>query len=218
MCKRETIVELTAMYRSAFPNYNPEESAMNVLYSFLSDISDETLIVAARACISEPHRAFAPSIGELRGKVVDLAKRAAGIPSTSEAWEMITTQRPTRYYHTCPTGVDIKQQAQDAKDAKSYGVYLHQYRLHTESCQECGWTIENPAIPEIVQRVAKRLGWPETFPSPLNIEVDRAHFFRSYDDAVSKATAHAAEPADVHRFIEANQAAAIKTLAAGMRK
>ncbi len=218
MCTRQTIVELIALYRAAFPSYKPDEDALRVLYSFLDDIPDETLIIAARACISEPHRAFAPSIGELRGKIVDIAKRTAGIPSTWEAWEMITTNRPIAYYHNCQEADEIKSIAAGTTNPKTYNKAIQRLDAHLGTCQECGWRVKDVDFPEIVQRVAKRLGWPEKFPNPANLEVDRAHFTRSYDDAVNQATNHAAEPADVRKFIANNTTSAIKTLTAGMQK
>ena len=218
MSSKQDIVDLIALFRAAFPNYHPEADSLQTLYSLLQDVPGEVLLIAARACTTEPNRAFAPSIGELRGKIVELAKRAAGIPSAWEAWEMIYNNRPGQYYYNCEIGAAIKERANHPKDSQDYWQAMQDHETHLAECQECGWQVHGVKIPEIVITIAKRLGWPDSFPGANMIETDRAHFIRAYDDAINKAPSQAAEPAEIKAYIGSNTSQAIKLLAEGMKR
>jgi len=218
MCNKLDIVNLVELFRAAFPNYRPDEKAtLPALYSLLQDIPSEELQMAARACIAEPGRAFAPSIGELRGKVIEIAIQAAGVPTPWEAWEMITNARSQRYFHNCDQALAIK--GRQPTNTSNYWAIINELDQHSQTCKECGWRIAGTPTPEIVELVARRLGWPEKFPGN-EIEMDRAHFIRAYEDAVRRATEQVSAPADVRAYIAGGAGSAgqaIKALAEGKR-
>jgi hypothetical protein len=74
----------------AFPNYKPDVSSplnsVDVMFDLLGDIPTDTLQLAVRSACSEPGRAFAPSAGEIRGKVSELRLKISGVPTAGEAW------------------------------------------------------------------------------------------------------------------------------------
>lgn len=59
---------MIARLSAAFPNWNVNKYTVQVYFEDLQDIPDGELEDAARACRMESGRAFAPSIGEIRGK------------------------------------------------------------------------------------------------------------------------------------------------------
>jgi hypothetical protein len=93
MAVRDDIKTIIAYMAMVFPNYQPsldgEINAVDVLLDLLGDLPTETLQIAVKSCCAEPGRAFAPSAGEIRGMVVSLHVKAAGIPTAGEAWEEV---------------------------------------------------------------------------------------------------------------------------------
>jgi hypothetical protein len=80
------IVKMTAMLSAAYPNWNITAATNEIYYQDLKDIPSDELFTAAQMCRSEAGRKFAPSVGELRGAVLELRRMAVNIPSSYEAW------------------------------------------------------------------------------------------------------------------------------------
>jgi hypothetical protein len=90
MATRDDIKNIIAYMALAFPNFHPDvESQLNTVDIFLDllgDIQTDTLKLAVRAACTEAGRAFAPSVGEIRGIVAELRTKISGVPSAGEAW------------------------------------------------------------------------------------------------------------------------------------
>jgi hypothetical protein len=68
MATLQIVSKMIARMSAAFPNWNVNQYTIQVYFEDLQDIPDNELEEAARACRMESGRAFAPSIGEIRGK------------------------------------------------------------------------------------------------------------------------------------------------------
>lgn len=101
---------------------------------------------------------FFPAVSELRGAVADLRRRKSGVPSAAEAWAEV-----------CRAGNGTRNELVDENGAWVILKYRYQW--------------SHP----LVERVARLLGWPDHFPASDIESVDRAHFTRAYDQAVSDA-------------------------------
>ena len=92
MSKAET-AQLLAAIKAAYPTYLPQASAAelagitNVWHSFLKDFDLQTVNAALNVLISTRRSSFAPSIGELMGKIHELTHGPA--KSGLEAWPYV---------------------------------------------------------------------------------------------------------------------------------
>lgn len=89
MSEPRDIAQVIGMLSAAFPNFKPSEMTPEVYYQTLQDIPADELKAAVLHCVSEAGRAFAPSIGEIRGAVLDLRKIAANVPTSYQAWQEV---------------------------------------------------------------------------------------------------------------------------------
>ena len=92
MCNQTDIAQIIGMLSAAFPNYKVSDHTAPVLYETLKDIPSDELKAAVLHCVAQPGRAFAPSIGEIRGTVGELRKTVSGVPSSYQAWQEVITQ------------------------------------------------------------------------------------------------------------------------------
>lgn len=92
MCEPRDIQQIINVLMTAFPNFKPSVQTPEIYYRLLQDISSDELKAAVLHCVSEPGRAFAPSIGEIRGAVGDLRKHVANVPTSYEAWQEVLRQ------------------------------------------------------------------------------------------------------------------------------
>ncbi len=92
MAKTNDIRQIINMFVAAFPNFKPSELTPEVYMQTLGDIPTEELKAAVLHCLSESGRAFAPSIGEIRGAVSELRSYAANVPSPFQAWQEVLQQ------------------------------------------------------------------------------------------------------------------------------
>ena len=86
------IAQIIAMLSAAFPNFKPSELTAEVYLQTLSDIPSAELKAAVLHCITQSGRAFAPSVGEIRGAVAELRSLAANVPSGYQAWQEVQNQ------------------------------------------------------------------------------------------------------------------------------
>lgn len=92
MITRDEVNGLLLMMKSAFPNFHPDLGTPSVFEQLLNDLELDEIRAAVIACCSEPGRAFAPSVGEIRGAAMDLRKQSRGVPSALEAWGEVHRQ------------------------------------------------------------------------------------------------------------------------------
>lgn len=92
MADHKDIAKLVALLSAAYPNWNLSEYTIEVYYLDLRDIPADELMIAAQHCRSEAGRKFAPSVGELRGAVMELRHSAMNIPSAFDAWQDVLMQ------------------------------------------------------------------------------------------------------------------------------
>lgn len=94
MSEPRDIDQIIKMLKVAFPNWHPEDLKLTkeIYWQTLRDIPSEELKVAVLNCLTEAGRAFAPSIGEIRGAVANLRRTASNVPSSYEAWQEVITQ------------------------------------------------------------------------------------------------------------------------------
>lgn len=92
MADKKDIAAMIALLSAAYPNWNVSEYTVQVYYMDLKDIPYDELQIAAQHCRSEAGRKFAPSVGEIRGAVMELRRSSMNIPSAYEAWQDVLTQ------------------------------------------------------------------------------------------------------------------------------
>ncbi|MEO6566718.1 MAG: replicative helicase loader/inhibitor [Casimicrobiaceae bacterium] len=86
------IAQIVGVISAAYPNWKPTEFTTEVYYQTLQDIPTEELKAATLHSVSEAGRAFAPSVGEIRGAVAELRGMSANVPSSYDAWEEVQRQ------------------------------------------------------------------------------------------------------------------------------
>ncbi len=160
MSSNQTISTVLKTLKAAYPRFMIDEAdTVRVWASFLADIDDDLLLAAVTRFISSSSHAFAPSIPEIRNEATAIRREIADIPSAFEAWdELISAPTPR------PTGAAY-QIWRDGKPVEQDDyVFPH----------------------EIVGMVARRLGYPDRFPSVDTEMADRAHFIKAYEAEVNK--------------------------------
>jgi hypothetical protein len=92
MASEIDIAQIIGILSAAFPNFKPSELTPEVYYQTLGDIPTDELKAAVLHCIGESGRAFAPSVGEIRGAVAELRSFAINVPSSFQAWQEVQKQ------------------------------------------------------------------------------------------------------------------------------
>lgn len=175
MATFDDIAQLIAMTKAAFPNWKADEDTGSFWFTMLRDLLLDDLFAAVMSLSSEPDRVFAPSIGEIRGKVVALKARQSGVPGVYQAWEELL--------NAPPDGI-VRREPYWSEEEQTWVIEKHKYR----------WS--HP----LVEVVARRLGWPGRFPGE-NLGVSLAHFRSAYEAAYMKELSLAAEPGAVTAYM-----------------
>jgi hypothetical protein len=91
MCEPRDIDQVINMLEIAFPNFHPKDVRMTkeLYWQTLQDIPSDELKAAVLHCLTQSGRAFAPTIGEIRGAVADIRRAASNAPSAYEAWQIV---------------------------------------------------------------------------------------------------------------------------------
>lgn len=120
MAEPRDIDQIVNMLRIAFPNWHPDDINMTkeIYFQMLQDIPSEELKAAVLHCVTESGRAFAPTIGEIRGAVVELRSYAANVPSSYQAWQEVLQQFSL---------------------TSSYGVPIFSHPLIDKAVRTLGW-------------------------------------------------------------------------------
>ena len=92
MASEIEVAEIVMIISAAYPNFKSTEYTTEVYFQTLKDIPGDLLKVATLHSIAENGRQFAPSVGELRGAVLDLQKIGNDVPSSFEAWQEVQQQ------------------------------------------------------------------------------------------------------------------------------
>ena len=92
MATEEQTAVLVAMIGAAYPNFKATEMTLDVYYQTLKDLDYDLLKAATLHAIAQPRRAFAPSVGEIRGAVSDILQQSSHMPSSFEAWNEFLQQ------------------------------------------------------------------------------------------------------------------------------
>lgn len=92
MADETDILRVLAVLSTAFPNFKMAENTPEIYFQLLSDIPTDLLKAAVLQCCGEAGRAFAPSIGEIRGAVADIRRAVSGVPSSYQAWQEVMRQ------------------------------------------------------------------------------------------------------------------------------
>jgi len=92
MCEPRDIAQIVGILSVAFPNWKVTEMTNEVYFQCLGDIPTQELKAAVLHCIGQSGRAFAPSIGEIRGAVAELRSLSANVPSSYQAWQEVQQQ------------------------------------------------------------------------------------------------------------------------------
>lgn len=189
MATKSDIAQILSVLSAAFPNFKMQDNTPEIYLQLLADLPVDLLKAAVLKCCGEAGRAFAPSIGEIRGAAMQIKRLALAIPSALEAWNEVG-------------------RAWDGDGVIDVG-----------EGPDGPWILKGPfawsnPLPE---RVARLLGWPATFPGD-NPVADRAHFMKAYEQAVTDALQRDTELPQVTKYIETHTLAAIKQLTEGMSK
>ena len=186
MADHKDILKLLAIFQASFPSWKPNEMTPEIYLQDLQDIPSDELFAAATLCRNEAGRAFAPSVGEIRGAIAEIRKQSAGVPNAFEAWSDLL-KAGDGWSRT------------SSQEGDGWIIEKKPYKF----------------LHPLVKEVALLLGWPERFPgNPDNEMADRAHFFKAYEAQFSKAMKREIMPESVAGYIEANKS--IKQLAKGM--
>jgi hypothetical protein len=175
MATQIDIARLVATLRAAFPSWLADEQTVNIWFTLLKDLPANELNAAVLAYCTQPGRAYAPSVGELRGMVVELKARASGVPEVYEAWEELLKAPPDMLVRYPP-------------------VWSEERQLWVLPQSDYRWS--HP----LVERVARQLGWPDSFPGD-NLSVSLAQFRDAYQASYRKETREAAELPEVTAFV-----------------
>lgn len=91
MCQPVDIEQIINMLEIAFPNFHPKDAdkTRELYWQTLRDIPTDELKAAVLNCLTEAGRAFAPSVGEIRGAVANLRSMSSNVPSSYQAWEEV---------------------------------------------------------------------------------------------------------------------------------
>ena len=102
MATEKDIAGIVAQLSAAYPNWNVSPYTVEIYYQDLKDIPTDELMMAAQNCRSEAGRKFAPSVGELRGAVMELRRSTMNIPSAYDAWQEVLKGMVERIGYDAP--------------------------------------------------------------------------------------------------------------------
>jgi hypothetical protein len=159
---------------------------------YLRDLDDDLLINAVRHYVATAKDNYPPSVPALRKAASDLKRLAANVPTAFEAWE------------------NLREVGNGEPKRHATG----------EQDESGRWLIDLVPVSfchPLVETVARQLGWPK-FPSHDDVEIDRAHFFKAYDAAITKLTDDDRELPSVTAYIDTARQAALPGMAGLVKK
>jgi hypothetical protein len=96
---KEEIVKLLMMIQAAYPNYKPQDKtiAVNMWHEMLKDYEANEVMTAFKAYVASDSSGFAPSIGQIIGKIRLVNQSETELPAL-EAWAMVSKALRNGYY------------------------------------------------------------------------------------------------------------------------
>lgn len=154
MCELIDIDQIVEMLEIAFPNFKPrdKDQTKELYWQTLNDIPSDELKAAVLHCLTEAGRAFAPSVGEIRGAVNEIKRLVKHVPSALEAWGELLHAPKTEEYK------DIVEE-----NGQTF-IQVTPYK----------WS--HP----LVRKVAVMMGFPK-FPDWESESYERTAFFKAYE-------------------------------------
>lgn len=97
---RDETIKILMVIQAAYPNYKPQDKtvAVNVWSEMLADIPYEQVSAAVKAYIQCDKSGFAPSIGDIREKVLNIFAKEDDLNETA-AWSMVWKAICNSGYH-----------------------------------------------------------------------------------------------------------------------
>jgi len=198
MATKKDILEILGLITVAYPNFkmvqSGDVSTADAYLAFLGDLPSDLLKSAVLQTCAESGRAFAPSVGEIRGAAQDILRQVQGIPSALEAWGELM-HVPTSEKTTWTS--DPVEYTEDGRVI----IYEKPYE----------WS--HP----LVRKVAIMLGFPR-FPDWDSESYERNVFMKAYEIELQSYLKQNSRLPDVTRFIENNTSNSIKQLSEGMKR
>ena len=171
MASNDEVAKILAMLAASYPRFQLTRETIAAYVQLLGDIPTDALKAGAMHCATSG--TFFPSVHELRQAVMNLNRIASNVPDAYTAWHDVSTG---------PRAEWLKSLSEE--DSKFY-IDEHP-RL---------WT--HP----FVERVAKLLGWPDSFPGE-NVVADRAHFYKAYEQLLDKELSNQGRLPAVQSYID----------------
>ena len=177
MANANTINLALKEIKAAYPRFETQTDTIKVWAVYLADLPDELLMTAVRKFISSAPHAFPPSIPEIRQAATQIKAEINDIPSAFEAWEDLLKAGTGWRYETGenPDGTVWLEKT----------AYKFRHAL--------------------VEQIARRMGWPDRFPSGDDDMADRAHFYKAYESAANKAARAETQLPAVTAYIESEK-------------
>lgn len=96
---REDVIKLLMMIKAAYPNYNPQDKnvAANIWHEMLKDYDANVVLASLKAYIASDSSGFAPSIGQIIGKLRMVNNEATDMDAL-EAWALVSRAIRNGYY------------------------------------------------------------------------------------------------------------------------
>ena len=96
---RDDVIKLLMTIQSAYPNYKPHDKtvAVNLWFEMFKDYDAPLVMSALKAYIASDTSGFAPSVGQLMGKINAVAKGGEEMTAL-EAWSRVSTALRNGYY------------------------------------------------------------------------------------------------------------------------
>ena len=89
---RDEVIKLLMMIQAAYPNYKPQDKtvAVNIWHEMLKEYDADMVMVALKAFISSDTSGFAPSVGQILGKLQIVANSGNEDELTAPAaWSLV---------------------------------------------------------------------------------------------------------------------------------
>lgn len=175
MATNQEVFEILTMLAAAYPRSQLNKEAVKAYTLLLQDIDFEELKAGAMDCAAKG--TFFPSVHELRRSVVEIRRRTNRVPTAYEAWSEVLA---------AGTGS----------------------RKEVEEGPEGGWIIVEKKFVfthPLVEKVARMLGWPSSFPGGDTEMADRAHYLKAYDQTANDAMNYEITLPEVREFIESRR-------------
>lgn len=118
MSTKQEIAQIVAVISAGYPNFSVSPHTVEVYYQVLSDLDYEELRIATMQSLAETGRKFAPSVGEIRGSVLELRKQIMNVPSSYQAWQEVLKQ---------------------ASNVGSYGTPVFSHPVIEQAVKTLGW-------------------------------------------------------------------------------